>query len=138
MRRLLRLHYGDVPLEPGDAPAAVRSGLERYFGGELAAVRDIDRATGGTPFQRSVWDALVAIPPGQTRGYGELARELGVPRAARAVGWANGSNPLAIVVPCHRVIGAGGKLTGYAGGLQRKAWLLRHEGAQHAALARDG
>ncbi len=130
MRRLLRLHYGEVSLTDGAALTAVRDSLQRYFAGELAAVRDIDWATGGTDFQRSVWHALVAIPHGQTRGYGELARGLGVPQAARAVGWANGSNPIAIVVPCHRVIGASGKLTGYAGGLQRKEWLLRHEGVQ--------
>lgn len=130
MRLLLRRHYGDLPLADGAAPAPLRAALQDYFAGELDALGSVERATAGTPFQRAVWDALVAIPAGETRSYGELARDIGSPRAARAVGWANGSNPIAIVVPCHRVIGAGGKLTGYAGGLQRKEWLLRHERAQ--------
>ena len=83
----------------------------------------------GTPFQRRVWAALQQIPPGETRSYGELAAALGVPGAARAVGSANARNPLSIVVPCHRVVGADGSLTGYAGGEARKRWLLAHEGA---------
>jgi methylated-DNA-[protein]-cysteine S-methyltransferase len=130
MLRLLRLHYGDLSLDAGPAPAELRGRLQRYFDGEFAALREVVWATAGTPFQRAVWSALVAIPPGETRAYGQLARSLGQPAAARAVGWANGSNPVAIVVPCHRVIGASGKLTGYAGGLHRKQWLLRHEGAR--------
>ncbi|ENH8377688.1 methylated-DNA--[protein]-cysteine S-methyltransferase, partial [Shigella sonnei] len=85
-------------------------------------------ATGGTPFQREVWKTLRTIPCGQVMHYGQLAEQLGRPGAARAVGAANGSNPISIVVPCHRVIGRNGTMTGYAGGVQRKEWLLRHEG----------
>ncbi len=85
--------------------------------------------TGGTEFQRRVWAELRAIPPGSTRTYGELAARLGGPNASRAVGLANSQNPLSIVVPCHRLVGSDGSLTGYAGGLARKQWLLRHEGA---------
>jgi methylated-DNA-[protein]-cysteine S-methyltransferase len=132
MLRLLRIHYGSRSLADGVAPAEIRSSLRRYFDGEFDALHSIAWATAGTPFQRSVWNALVGIASGQTMSYGELARLLGTPDAARAVGWANGSNPVAIVVPCHRVIGATGKLTGYAGGLHRKLWLLRHEGARLA------
>ena len=107
--------------------APVREQLEAYFDGERVAfdVRlDLD---GASPFRRNVWNALLEIPYGATVSYGELARHLGVPSAARAVGAANGSNPISIIVPCHRVIGSGGDLTGYAGGLERKRYLLRHE-----------
>ena len=127
--RLLRLHYGDRPLTPGPAPVETRAGLERYFAGELSALAALDWATAGTPFQRSVWAALVEIPAGETVSYAALARRIGRPAAVRAVGLANGANPVGIVVPCHRVIGSNGALTGYGGGLPRKAWLLRHEGA---------
>ncbi len=85
-------------------------------------------AAGGTDFQRRVWAALREIPSGTTRTYGDIAAELGEPGAARAVGLANGANPVAIVVPCHRVIGSAGALTGFGGGLERKRWLLEHEG----------
>ncbi len=135
MLSLLRAHYGGIALSEGAAPAEIRSSLVNYFDGERDALRSVPWATAGEPFQRSVWNALVRIPPGETRSYGELARLLEMPDAARAVGWANGSNPIAIVVPCHRVIGANGKLTGYAGGLHRKQWLLRHEGARFAEYA---
>jgi methylated-DNA-[protein]-cysteine S-methyltransferase len=107
--------------------ARVRDQLEAYFAGELTEFDvslDLDKAT---PFRRSVWSALLEIPYGETVSYGELAGRLGVPTAARAVGAANGSNPISIIVPCHRVIGSGGDLTGYAGGLERKRYLLRHE-----------
>ncbi|HEY6451617.1 MAG TPA: methylated-DNA--[protein]-cysteine S-methyltransferase [Steroidobacteraceae bacterium] len=133
MLGLLRIHYGSVPVTAAAAPAKVMGNLRDYFDGELEALRRIAWATGGTPFQRSVWSALTDIAPGRTRSYGELARLLGRPGASRAVGMANHSNPVAIVVPCHRVIGAAGALTGYAGGLHRKRWLLRHEGACPAA-----
>lgn len=100
--------------------------LERYFAGELS-VFQLPLAPQGTPFQRRVWDALVQIPFATTLSYGELASRVGVPGAARAVGQANGSNPLAVIVPCHRVIGSDGRLTGYGGGEGRKRWLLNFE-----------
>ncbi|HSD22515.1 MAG TPA: methylated-DNA--[protein]-cysteine S-methyltransferase [Anaeromyxobacter sp.] len=106
--------------------AAAAKQLEDYFAGRRTTF-DLPLRPRGTPFQRAVWDALRAIPPGETRSYGEIARAVGRPAAVRAVGAANGRNPLAIVVPCHRVIGAGGTLTGYAGGLEAKRWLLAHE-----------
>lgn len=130
MLRLLRLHYGSMPLAGGGAPREVMAALTHYFEGELAAFRGVAWATAGTEFQRSVWAALTQIPPGTTRTYGWLAQLLGSPQAARAVGLANGANPVGIVVPCHRVIGANGALTGYGGGLHRKKWLLQHEGVQ--------
>ncbi len=127
MRRLLARHYGSFELLPGPAPAALTGALDAYFAGDLAALDAVPVATGGSAFQRSVWAALRAIPPGATTSYGALAAKLGNPGASRAVGLANGSNPIGIVVPCHRVIGASGALTGYAGGVERKRWLLAHE-----------
>lgn len=128
MRRLLARHYGHVELKPGPAPAALTAALDAYFGGELTALETVPVATGGSAFQRSVWATLRAIPPGRTTSYGALAATLGNPGASRAVGLANGANPIGIVVPCHRVIGASGALTGYAAGVERKRWLLAHEG----------
>lgn len=101
--------------------------LEQWFAGKREAF-DLPLAAAGTGFQQSVWSALQAIPFGQTRSYGQLAIDLGRPQASRAVGAANGRNPIPIVVPCHRVIGQDGSLTGYAGGLAAKRWLLAHEG----------
>jgi methylated-DNA-[protein]-cysteine S-methyltransferase len=98
----------------------------------VPALDGLTVTTGGTDFQRSVWKALRAIPAGETRTYGQLAAAIGSPKAVRAVGLANGRNPVALIVPCHRVIGANGTLTGYAGGLERKRWLLQHEGASVA------
>jgi methylated-DNA-[protein]-cysteine S-methyltransferase len=136
MRRLLRRHYGPgTALESGRAPGAVVEALESYFAGQLSRLDAIACATGGTPFQRAVWAALRKIPAGQTLSYGALAVLLGHPQAARAVGLANGANPIGVVVPCHRVIGANGALTGYGGGLERKRWLLAHEGARLEGLA---
>ncbi len=129
MRALLGRHYGTVELVDGPLPPGIASALDAYFAGDLRALDAVPVATGGSAFQKAVWAALRAIPPGTTTGYGALAAALGKPGAARAVGLANGSNPIGIVVPCHRVIGADGRLTGYAGGVERKAWLLRHEGA---------
>jgi methylated-DNA-[protein]-cysteine S-methyltransferase len=100
--------------------------LDAYFAGELTTF-DIPLTMQGTPFQQQVWQALTTIPYGTTLSYGELAQQLGQPHASRAVGLANGRNPVSIVVPCHRVIGANGKLTGYGGGIERKHWLLTHE-----------
>ncbi len=138
MRTLLARHYGAVELTDGPLPASIATALDAYFAGDLTALDAIPVATGGSDFQRSVWAALRAIPAGTTTGYGALAATLGKPGAARAVGLANGSNPIGIVVPCHRVIGANGKLTGYAGGVGRKEWLLKHEGALPAVDRRHG
>ena len=129
MRRLLARHYGVVSLIEGPLPAALTAALDAYFGGDLTALDAVPVATGGSDFQRQVWAALRAIPAGTTSGYGALAARIGRAGAARAVGLANGLNPIGIVVPCHRVIGASGALTGYAGGVERKRWLLAHEAA---------
>ena len=110
-------------------PSGLTSALSAYFDGELAAIADLPVVFGGTDFQRSVWRGLRKIPCGETRSYGDLARQIGRPKAVRAVGLANGSNPIGIVVPCHRVIGSNGTLTGYGGGIERKRWLLAHEHA---------
>ena len=128
--KLLARQYGRVDLAKGPAPASIHAALGAYFGGDLNALSGVAYATGGTVFQRSAWDALTRIPPGQTRSYGAQAAEIGNPAAVRAVGLANGANPVGIVIPCHRVIGASGALTGYAGGIERKRWLLAHEGAR--------
>ena len=131
MRRGLRRIYGREPqLTRSAAPAATRRALQRYFAGKLQAIDEIPVQTGGTPFQSNVWRALRRIPAGTTLSYGRLAGRLKCPLAVRAVGFANGSNPVSIVVPCHRLIGADGSLTGYGGGLERKRWLLEHEGVR--------
>jgi methylated-DNA-[protein]-cysteine S-methyltransferase len=132
MQRLLREHYGKdvIQLQNATQPSMVRHALAAYFQGDMSALTGLPIATSGTPFQIKVWDALRRIPVGRTMSYGGLAAQIGQPTAARAVGLANGSNPIAIVVPCHRVIGANGTLTGFAGGLERKRWLLAHENAQ--------
>lgn len=133
MERLLQRHYGwDARHDRWHAravPSPARRALEAYFDGALAAIDAVPTDTGGTPFQQTVWRALRTIPVGHTWSYGQLAAVIGQPRAVRAVGLANGANPIGIVVPCHRVIGAGGSLVGYGGGLDRKRWLLAHEGA---------
>jgi methylated-DNA-[protein]-cysteine S-methyltransferase len=138
MRRLLGLHYGtegsDFVLQSRETAPAIRLPLEAYFAGQLTAIDRIPVKTAGTSFQRAVWAALREIPPGTTVSYGELAGRLGRPKSARAVGLANGANPVAIVVPCHRVIGADASLTGYGGGIERKRWLLAHEGTAIAKL----
>jgi methylated-DNA-[protein]-cysteine S-methyltransferase len=102
--------------------------LSAYFRGNLDRLGEIKWRVGGTDFQRSVWNALPSIPAGTTMSYGALATRLKVPKAVRAVGHANGANPLSVVIPCHRLIGADGSLTGYGGGIERKRWLLAHEG----------
>jgi methylated-DNA-[protein]-cysteine S-methyltransferase len=101
--------------------------LERYFGGVSAAVGDLPLDMRGADFERRVWKRLLRIPPGETTSYGAIAKELDSVGASRAVGLANGANPIAIIVPCHRVIGSTGSLTGYGGGLDRKTWLIDHE-----------
>ncbi len=118
---------------PAPAPDSIRAPIQAYFEGDLAALARVLVETGGTAFQRKVWAALRRIPAGTTATYGQLAAAIGNANASRAVGMANGSNPVAIVVPCHRVIGAGGGLTGYAGGTDRKRWLLTHEGVKFQA-----
>ena len=127
MQKLLSRGYGEYDLAGGRTPSAVRSALDSYFAGDLSAVENVPVATGGTEFQSQVWNRLRAIPAGTTSTYGELAEQLGRPGASRAVALANGANPVAIIVPCHRVIGANGALTGYGGGVSRKRWLLAHE-----------
>ncbi|HUB12278.1 MAG TPA: methylated-DNA--[protein]-cysteine S-methyltransferase [Acetobacteraceae bacterium] len=129
MARLLRLHYGSPTPQQGAAPEQVRRLVRRYFDGEVGCLAAIAWRTAGTAFQRAVWRGLTTIAAGETLSYRALAARVGCPTAVRAVGAANGSNPISIVVPCHRVIGADGSLTGYGGGLDRKRWLLRHEGA---------
>jgi methylated-DNA-[protein]-cysteine S-methyltransferase len=134
MRRLLDRYYGGYTLEEGAAPVSLKQALTAYFDGNIDALADIQTATAGTPFQRQVWKALRAIPAGTTISYGQLAKNLGRAGSSRAVGAANGANPIPIVVPCHRVIGADGSLTGFGSGLPRKKWLLDHE-ARFAPVA---
>jgi methylated-DNA-[protein]-cysteine S-methyltransferase len=126
---LLRRHYGTVELVEGRAPESIRGPLKAYFDGDLESISSIPTETGGTDFQRAAWAALRTIPAGQTRSYKAQAAAIGKPAATRAIGRANGDNPICIVNPCHRVIGADGGLTGFGGGLERKRWLLAHEGA---------
>lgn len=129
MHRLLRQQYKNdhITISRASKPSTAREAIERYFEGELTATATIPVATGGTEFQRLVWKELRAIPQGETISYATLATRIQRPLAVRAVGAANGSNPIGIVVPCHRVIGSNQSLTGYGGGLERKKWLLEHE-----------
>ena len=129
MHRLLARHYGkdSFTLARAHNPYGLTSALAAYFDGDIHALDSLPVATEGTEFQKRVWQTLRAIPAGQTISYGELAMRLGKPAAVRAVGLANGANPIGVVSPCHRVIGANGSLTGYGGGLERKRWLLNHE-----------
>jgi methylated-DNA-[protein]-cysteine S-methyltransferase len=128
MTLLLRRFYGEFRLAEAVDPQGFSSRLRAYFAGRLDAIGDIPVETGGSPFQKRVWAALRTIPAGTTIAYGTLAARIGQSTASRAVGLANGSNPISIVIPCHRVIGANSSLTGYGGGLARKRWLLEHEG----------
>lgn len=132
LQRCLQIQFGEngFRLDIVPDPGGFTTVLRRYFDGELSAIDRLPVEPGGTPFQREVWNALRKIPCGTTISYGQLARRIGRPQAVRAVGLANGSNPVPIVVPCHRVIGSDGSLTGYGGGLNRKRWLLEHEGRQ--------
>jgi len=130
--RVLKARFGDYTLVPKANPFGLSDRIRAYFEGDLAAIDDIATDGGGTQFQRRVWDELKRILCGVTISYGELARRIGNPSAMRAVGLANGRNPVSLVVPCHRVIGADGSLTGYGGGMKRKEWLLRHEGVGRA------
>jgi methylated-DNA-[protein]-cysteine S-methyltransferase len=128
MQELIGRYYGaDTRLRAAPRRSEAARALAAYFDGNLNAVAGLPTAANGTAFQLSVWAALRQIPVGQTVSYGALAARIGRPKAVRAVGLANGANPIAIVVPCHRVIGADASLTGYGGGLNRKRWLLAHE-----------
>lgn len=126
--RVLRARFGEVELR-GRVPAELTRPIRAYVRGDLSAIDEIPVDPGGTPFQQRVWAELRNIRAGESISYGELARRIDRPKAVRAVGAANGRNPIAVVIPCHRVIGSGGKLHGYGGGLDRKQWLLEHEGA---------
>jgi methylated-DNA-[protein]-cysteine S-methyltransferase len=136
MHRLLRLHYAEYDLRAAPLPGTVAECLDDYFAGSIDCLAALDVATGGTPFQRQVWQALRKIASGTTISYGELAQRIDRRGASRAVGLANGANPVALVVPCHRVIGADGSLTGYGGGLHRKQWLIDHE-RRHAGSTKQ-
>lgn len=124
----MKLRFGDATIMPHDDPFGLSTIVRSYFAGELRVIDGLATDGGGTDFQRRVWAELKRIPCGVTISYGELAGRLGDRNAMRAVGLANGRNPIAVVVPCHRVIGADGSLTGYGGGIERKRWLLKHEG----------
>jgi len=124
-------------VEPAHNPNGLTDAIRSYFEGNLSAIDTLPVQTEGTPFQREVWSALRKIPCGTTISYGELAKRIGRPSAVRAVGLANGSNPIGVVVPCHRVIGSDGSLTGYGGGIERKRWLLHHERAAGFQLLRS-
>jgi methylated-DNA-[protein]-cysteine S-methyltransferase len=130
MKELLRLQYGAVILNEARAPRDLKAALSGYFKGDLDRLRRIEWRVAGTAFQQKVWKALPKIPAGTTMSYGALANKIGLPKAIRAVGHANGSNPISVVVPCHRLIGANGSLIKYGGGLERKRWLLQHEGVE--------
>jgi methylated-DNA-[protein]-cysteine S-methyltransferase len=129
MMKLLKRRYADVQLKQADNPQGFSDCVKNYLAGDFKSLDAIPVNTGGTLFQQQVWNALREIPTGQTFTYAELAAKIGRPKATRAVGMTNSLNPIAIVLPCHRVVGANASLTGYAGGLDRKHWLLRHEGA---------
>jgi methylated-DNA-[protein]-cysteine S-methyltransferase len=145
MRRLLRRHYGEngFRLTPSRVSNGLTQAIRCYFTGNLTAIDKLPVKTAGTPFQREVWRALREISCGTTLSYAQLAKRIGRPAAVRAVGLANGSNPVGVVVPCHRVIGSDGSLTGYGGGIERKRWLLEHEkqvrqvGAAEASFMSD-
>lgn len=129
MRARLEQRFVDVRFRDVDDPAGHASRLRAYFDGRLEALDEIPVDPGGTPFQRQVWKALQDVPCGETRSYRDIARAIGNDGAVRAVGTANSRNPIAIVIPCHRVVNADNRLGGYAGGLDAKRWLLQHEKA---------
>lgn len=134
MRRLLRLQYGEngFRVELTRNLRVLTDAMSRYFAGELKVIDFLPVETGGTPFQREVWRELRQIPCGRTISYAQLAKRVARPTAIRAVGHASGANPVSIVVPCHRVIGSDGSLSGYGGGIERKRWLLEHEKRVHS------
>jgi methylated-DNA-[protein]-cysteine S-methyltransferase len=128
VRQMLHRWFPGEAIEHRRNPAGAATALAKYFSGQLDVLDTIEVELKGTPFQLRVWEALRTLRAGQTASYAAIAREVGAPSAMRAVGAANGANPVAIVVPCHRIVGSDGSLTGYGGGLRRKEWLLRHEG----------
>ena len=127
--RQMKARFGDVELQSTSNPFGITETIKNYFAGDIHAFDNLLTDGGGTEFERRVWAELKRIPVGTTVSYGNIARKLGDLKHSRAVGTANGKNPIAIVVPCHRVIGADGSMIGYGGGIKRKEWLLRHEGA---------
>ena len=127
--RQVKLRFGQAELQPASNPFGLSDIMRDYFAGHISVIDTLLTDGGGSAFEQQVWTELRKIPAGTTQSYGEIARKLGDINLSRAVGTANGRNPIAIVVPCHRVIGADGSMTGYGGGLARKEWLLRHEGA---------
>jgi len=135
--RWLARRFGQLRLEAHEDPAGAASALRNYFEGDLAALDRVQVDTGGTEFQREIWEALRQIRVGTSISYSGLAARVGRPLAVRAVGAANGSNPIPVIIPCHRVIAANGTLCGYGGGLDRKRWLLHHEGALPKQSAKD-
>jgi methylated-DNA-[protein]-cysteine S-methyltransferase len=132
VRSALANWYPGAPVASADDPAGVVGVLTRYFDGDLASLDEVEVELHGTPFQQRVWNALRTVPAGTTASYADLAGRVGSPSAVRAVGAANGANPVAVVLPCHRIIGSNGSLTGYGGGLDRKRWLLNHEGVSRS------
>ncbi|MCL6435166.1 MAG: methylated-DNA--[protein]-cysteine S-methyltransferase [Leptolyngbyaceae cyanobacterium HOT.MB2.61] len=131
---LLQKRYQRFDLIAITNPQGFSQQVQAYLAGDLQSIDNIPANPGGTPFQQQVWSALRTIPPGTTISYRELATRIGKPAAYRAVGMANSQNPVAIVLPCHRVVGTNGSLTGYAGGIERKRWLLQHEGVDCSKL----
>ncbi|MDE2385837.1 MAG: methylated-DNA--[protein]-cysteine S-methyltransferase [Alphaproteobacteria bacterium] len=129
IERQVKARFGDVELQAASNPFGISDCIRAYFAGDIDAIDGLLTDGGGTEFEQRVWAELKRIPAGTTVSYGQIARKLGDIQHSRAVGTANGKNPIAIVVPCHRVIGADGSMTGYGGGIRRKEWLLRHEGA---------
>ena len=129
MEKLLGRRFVEFELVPMNNVLGIRDRLRRYFSGDWSAFEGIDLSTGGTDFQNRVWKSLRQIPAGRAISYDQLACDIEKPKAIRAAASANANNPVAIIIPCHRVIGKDGSLRGYAGGVDRKAWLLHHEGA---------
>jgi methylated-DNA-[protein]-cysteine S-methyltransferase len=127
LHRFIKVHYGLHALRENSEDLGIKRRLAAYFAGDLTSLDNIAVRTEGTPFQHQIWAELRKIPAGTTVTYGDLGKRIGRPGASRAVGLANGANPISIVVPCHRVIGSTGSLTGYGGGIERKRWLLQHE-----------
>ncbi len=128
IRRTLARWYGAEPIVERPDPAGAIGVLQAYFDGNVRALDEVPVEMNGTPFQKRVWEALRDVKAGTTAAYADIARAVSAPSAVRAVGAANGANPVAVIVPCHRIVGSNGSLTGYGGGLERKRWLLQHEG----------